>query len=108
MAAEKNFENKIKKYIEAQGGWQVKFFANSFTKSGIPDILCCINGYFLAIEVKAKDGKASDLQIHQCNMIRQAGGSAYVVFPSGWDQLKEIIQNLKNNIITKKYAIVLR
>lgn len=34
--SEKAFENKIKKYLNDKGCWNVKFFANSFTRSGIP------------------------------------------------------------------------
>lgn len=33
---EKNFENRIKKYLESKGAWFVKFFANAYTSSGIP------------------------------------------------------------------------
>ena len=28
MAAEKNFENRLKKFLEDEGCWFVKFFAN--------------------------------------------------------------------------------
>ena len=64
IAQEKTFENKIKKFLDEQGAWHVKFFANSFTKVGIPDILACINGYFVGIEVKAQNGKPSELQLY--------------------------------------------
>jgi len=53
MAAEKSFENKIKAELHNKGAWRVKFFANAFTPSGIPDILSCYNGRFLGIEVKS-------------------------------------------------------
>ena len=90
---EKSFENKIKAYIKGKGGWQVKFFANSMTKKGVPDILACINGKFFGIEVKAQNGKPSELQLAQCRKIREAGGIAIVVYPSAWDQLKNLIDN---------------
>lgn len=95
MGAEKLFENKIKKYIEEIGGWQVKFFANSMTKKGIPDILACVHGHFIAIEVKAENGKPSELQICQCKKIRNAGGVAVIVYPSQWQQLKKILDDLQ-------------
>lgn len=96
MAEEKNFENKIKKHIESVGGWQVKFFANSMTKKGVPDILACVRGIFVAIEVKATHGKPSDLQIYHCKKIREAGGIAFIVYPSGWDTLKQILDHLNS------------
>lgn len=92
---EKNYENQIKKYIESIGGWQVKFFANSFTRKGVPDILACIGGHFVAIEVKSIAGKPSDLQIYTCEKIREAGGIAFIAYPSGWVQLRQILTDLQ-------------
>lgn len=108
MAAEKNFENKIKKYIESIGGWQVKYFANRMTKVGIPDILACVNGYFIAIEVKAQNGHPSELQMYQCEQIRKAGGFAFIVYPSGWSQLKIIIDDLKNSYFDTDIPLILK
>lgn len=98
MAAEKTFENKIKKYLTEYGIWHVKYFANGFTKSGIPDILACCNGHFLAIEVKAENGKPSELQLYHIDKIKQAGGYAVVVKPSQFEELKQLIEELKNEI----------
>lgn len=108
MAAEKNFENKIKKFIESNDGWQVKFFANRMTKNGIPDILACINGYFVGIEVKAQNGRPSALQLHHCNKIRKAGGFAFVVYPSGFDELKEFILNLNKDYFNRELPIIMK
>lgn len=107
MGPEKTFENKIKKFIEEQGGWQVKFFANRMTKEGIPDILACVNGYFLGLEVKAQKGKPSELQIWHCNKIRKAGGFAFVVYPSGFDALKEFINGLNHDCFNKNLPLIL-
>lgn len=65
MAAEKNFETKIKKFLETKSAWFLKYWGGAaYTKSGIPDLLVCLNGHFLGIEVKAANGKPSPLQIH--------------------------------------------
>lgn len=98
MAAEKNFENKIKKFLEQQGAWFVKYWAGSqFTKSGIPDILACVNGYFLGIEVKAQNGTPSELQLYNIRKINEAGGFAFVLYPSGFDDFKEFVINLQRD-----------
>lgn len=97
MAAEKQFENQIKKYLTEQGVWHVKYFANGFTKSGIPDLLTCCNGHFLAIEVKAENGKPSALQLHHIEKIKESGGHAVVVKPSQFEELKELIKELLND-----------
>ena len=95
MAAEKNFENRLKKFLEDEGCWFVKFFANAYTKSGIPDILCCCNGYFVAVEVKAPNGKPSELQKWNIEKIKEAGGIAMVLYPKDFDSFKELIHKLK-------------
>ena len=94
-AAEKQFENKIKKYLEDQGCWYVKYFANSFTKSGIPDLLICCNGYFLSVEVKASNGKPSELQVHHRDMIRKSGGISIILYPDQFEEFKDLILLLK-------------
>lgn len=54
MAQEKTFENKIKKYLKGKGAYYVKYHGNAYSTNGTPDILACVNGYFLGIEVKAQ------------------------------------------------------
>lgn len=108
MAAEKSFENKIKMFLEHEGAWWVKFFANAYTRSGIPDLLCCINGYFVAVEVKAQNGKPSPLQIHHCTKIRMAGGFAFILYPSGFEEFKQFIQALKCDEFSRDKPLILK
>lgn len=100
MAGEKNFENKIKKFLKDEGCWYVKYFANRNTRSGVPDLLACVNGYFVAIEVKAENGKPSDLQLWNVKQIREAGGIAIILYPDQFDKFKELVMSLKNKNIT--------
>ncbi len=97
MAAEKTFENKIKKYLKERDIWFVKFFANAYTKKGIPDILACVNGYFFGIEVKAPNGTPSELQKHNVEHIVRIGGCACVLYPKDFDFFKKIIEALEDN-----------
>lgn len=91
---EKSYENKIKKFIESVGGWWVKFHGNAFTRDGVPDLLCCVNGKFLAIEVKGDGGEPSELQLHEIEEIKKAGGVALVSYPDDFEELKELIRGL--------------
>lgn len=109
MAQEKTFENKIKKWLKEHGHWYVKYWAGSkFTKTGIPDLLCCVNGYFVAIEVKAQNGTPSELQEHTVNEIRTAGGFAVIVYPSGWPKLKTFLDDLGHDVFNRDAELIFK
>ena len=108
MGPEKTFETKIKNFIESERGWQVKFFANSYTKNGIPDILACVNGHFIGIEVKAENGKPSPLQIYHCEEIRKAGGFAFILYPSGFEDFKQFVYGLSCDEFTTEMPLILK
>lgn len=109
MASEKQFENKIKKYLKEHGAYFLKYWAGAqFTKSGVPDILACVNGYFVGIEVKAQNGKPSELQLYNIRQIRKAGGFAYVVYPSGWERLKDILDGLLIEKFNREGEMILK
>lgn len=95
MAAEKNFENRVKKFLKEQGCWFIKYWGGGqFTKSGIPDLLICCNGHFLAVELKAPKGKPSELQKYTIGKIKEAGGIAIVLYPDGFAEFKQLIAEL--------------
>ena len=76
---EKAVENKIKKWLKDKGYWFFKVHGSIFQPSGIPDILACIDGKFVAIEVKrTKGGVVSPLQKAQIAKIKENGGIAGV------------------------------
>lgn len=108
MGPEKRFETKIKRFLDEEGAWYVKYFANRNTKSGIPDVLACVNGYFVAIEVKAQNGHPSDLQIHHCTEIRIAGGFSFALYPSGFEKFKEFIKGLKKDTFNRDMPLILK
>ena len=97
MGAEKDFEKKVKSYIKSKNCWGVKFFANKFTKSGIPDLLTCINGYFVSIELKALNGKPSELQIYDQKQIRKSGGIAIILYPDQFNEFQKMVEDLLQN-----------
>ena len=87
----------------------VKYWAGSqFTKSGIPDILACINGYFVGIEVKAQNGRPSDLQLYNVREIRDAGGFAFILYPSGFDKFKKFVLNLREETFDREMEVILK
>lgn len=96
MAQEKQFENKIKKLLSESGAYYVKYFGCGFTQSGVPDLLACIGGRFVGIEVKADKGRPSALQIYNLKQLREAGGIGVLVYPKDYEVLKTLIANLSD------------
>lgn len=62
---------------------------------GTPDILACVNGKFVAIELKKDSNVKPDaLQIHELKKIFRAGGLGCVVHPDNWQETFEHLQKL--------------
>lgn len=90
MAAEKIFENQIKNFLKSlPNTYYFKYWAGPYSKSGIPDIIACVNGRFVAIEVKAENGHPSELQKRNIRLIQESNGYAYIVYPKDFEGLKK-------------------
>ena len=94
MAQEKIFENKIKSYLKSIGAYFIKTHGDRFSKVGTPDIIACVNGKFVAIEVKAENGKPSELQLYHLEQIRNAGGISYLLYPKDFEKFKKDMEEL--------------
>jgi Holliday junction resolvase len=75
---ESQFCRELKKSLQ-QHGWFVKFHGGQFTEPGVPDIIGCINGKFVAIECKLSTGKVSVPQRQQLNNIIAHSGKSYLI-----------------------------
>lgn len=68
---------------------------HGFGRSGVPDIVCCVNGRFLAIECKAGNNKPTVLQLREIDNIRHNNGVALVVNEKDWDMVRAAVRKLK-------------
>ena len=76
---EQQIQKKIITYLENEhNAYIVKVIAAS--RAGVPDILCCINGMFVAIEVKTPETmkNVSKLQQYNIDKIKATTGIAFV------------------------------
>lgn len=112
MAEEKLFEGRIKKFLHSVGvypagypkdrmtaplcGWYTKIWGGGFQKSGIPDLLACINGIMVAIEIKGSRGTPSELQKLNISRINKSGGIGVFLYPEGFEQFKELLKGVIN------------
>lgn len=62
---------------------------------GTPDVLCGINGYFVAMELKRDaDANISKLQQWTIENIVEAGNIGMVVFPGNWTFVSDFLLKL--------------
>ena len=95
MAEEKRFEIKVKKFLDQFGCWYVKYWGGGeFTKAGVPDLLCCVGGKFIAVELKGASGRPSDLQLRTLKKIEDAGGISCLLYPKDFPVWKAWIEDL--------------
>ena len=65
---------------------------HGYGRSGVPDIICCVNGKFIAIECKAGDNKPTALQELEISRIRAAKGIAAVINEDNIDLVEQILK----------------
>ncbi len=106
--SEKTFEEKVKKHLKEQNIWCLKTWGNAIQRAGVPDLITCINGYFVGIELKSAHGRASKLQLWNIKKIRDCGGFAFVLYPSGYEKFKKFVDDLQNETFTKDMDIIIR
>jgi Holliday junction resolvase len=94
MAAtpEKKVKDAVRKLLVEFGIYYFAPAANGFGRAGIPDIICCFGGRFIAIECKAGKGATTALQDRELAAIRTAGGMTMVVNETNIQELKEKLQ----------------
>ena len=60
---------------------------------GVPDIICCMDGEFVAIEIKKQGDKLRRSQLWQADMIHRSGGEVHTV--RSREDLENIISSHK-------------
>jgi len=66
--------------LEAEGGWWMKIHGSIFQWAGVPDIIGCWKGRFVAIEAKMPSKVASEVQIHVMGLLSKAGARVGVAY----------------------------
>ena len=77
----------VKRILDAHNVYYFPPATGGYGRSGVPDIVCCVKGRFLAIECKAGKGKTTVLQDRELQAIRDAGGMAVVINEDNLDYL---------------------
>ena len=117
MAAEKSFEEKLKRWLESEGiyelgtsendmnakpcgYWEKRWGGGKYTKAGLPDMHIVVNGVSVEAELKAPRGKSSGLQAQKLNQIDKSGCIGFVLYPKDFEAFKALV------LFVKKYCSV--
>jgi len=73
---EARVKDAVVKVLKKHGVYYFFPATGGYGRSGVPDIICCLDGRFLAIECKAGDNMPTALQARELKNIRDAGGAA--------------------------------
>ena len=89
---EQDYQRKIVKYLESRGAYVVKVISAS--KKGVPDVISCYKGKFIAIEVKTPTTmkNTSKLQEYNLAQIDKANGFSIVAYDT--ELLKAILDSI--------------
>lgn len=89
---ENKVKTRLKKTLDEMGIWHFSPFQAGMGRAGIPDIIACYNGLFVAFECKANGNKPTALQQREIDAIRTAKGLAFVVDENNVQEIKELLQ----------------
>ena len=91
MTPEAKVKNKVVKLLKEAGVYYFYASTHGFGRSGVPDLVCCLQGKFVGIECKAGKNKPTPLQEKEMAAIRAAGGTTLVVNEENINDVKELL-----------------
>ena len=86
----------IQKALKKAGVWELKVNPGGRMRAGVPDLICCYLGLFVAFEVKRVGGKPTKLQKYEMNKINDSGGMAFLVTSAS--QVLAILGSIKMDV----------
>ena len=121
MAAEKNFEEKLKKWLASEGiyplgtpqqkititpcgYWEKRWGGGKYVKSGMPDMHIVVNSISIEAELKAPDGRPSDLQKQKLKQMDSSNCIAVIVYPKDFEKVAtKPVHPVGNTIRVRKW-----
>ena len=94
---EKKVKDKVVKLLKQYGVYYFFPATHGFGRSGVPDVICCALGKFIAIECKAGNNKPTALQQREIEAINQVGGVTFVINEDNLTMLGDFLKELTRN-----------
>ena len=92
---EKVVKDKVTAVLKSAGVYYFFPATHGYGRSGVPDIIACVSGRFLAIECKAGGNKPTALQTREIENIRACGGVAVIVDETNWDMVRSLVHEMR-------------
>lgn len=113
MAAEKQFEEKLKSWLESEGiyalgtprqdmkvspcgYWEKRWGGGQYVKSGLPDMHIVVHNISIEVELKSPTGTASILQKQKLSQIADAGCIGFVARPADLPKVQYLVRMVKS------------
>lgn len=87
----------VTKILDKHNAYHFFPATHGYGRSGVPDIVACINGNFIGIECKAGKGVPTALQLRELSLIEKAGGVALVIREDTLDLLTATLDSLTSS-----------
>jgi hypothetical protein len=94
LTPEAKVKKKVVTVIKEAGAYYFFPVMNGYGRVGIPDIIVCHRGYFVAIECKAGNNKPTELQLREIEAIRQAGGVSLVINETNIEDVTKVLESI--------------
>ena len=88
---EKKVKDAVVKILKSYGAYYCYPQTGGYGSSGVPDILVCFCGYFVAIECKAGNNKPTELQQFNLQKISDNGGISLVINENNIADVEEVM-----------------
>lgn len=95
MTPEGKVKARVRAILREHGAWSFMPVSTGYGSVGVPDIIACWGGKFIAIECKAtKAGRPTEMQQATLNAIAGADGAAWVIHAGNVETLPELLAKL--------------
>jgi Holliday junction resolvase len=87
----------VTKILKEFGAYYFYPMTGGFGRSGVPDIICCYRGFFIAIECKAGKNKPTALQEREMGKVNGAGGMAILINEDNVHVVRSVLEEFKKS-----------
>ena len=94
MTPEAKVKKKVYKILKEKGAYYFSPIMTGYGKMGIPDVIACYRGVFIAIECKVGKNRPTELQQKNLDEISKSGGYALVINENNIDKLLCVIDEI--------------